>query len=41
MSDATAGSVWVYLSGPNPFIASGEAACKTLGVDFYPARWDI
>jgi hypothetical protein len=37
-------STWVYLSGPNAFIASGEEACKsrqTRGVDFYGARWDI
>ncbi|MCJ1414468.1 hypothetical protein MMC32_000794 [Xylographa parallela] len=36
------GSTWCYLSGPNAFIAAGEAACKARdGVDFYGARWDI
>ena len=31
--------VWVYLSGPNAFISTGEKACKKLGVDYYGARW--
>ena len=25
------GKIWVYLSGPNPFIQAGEAACKASG----------
>ena len=25
------GKTWVYLSGPNPFIQAGEAACKASG----------
>jgi len=36
------GRTWVYLSGPNPFIETGEKACrelKGLGVEFYGARW--
>jgi hypothetical protein len=37
------GSVWVYFSGPNPFIAACEAACKDRpeGIDWYSARWDV
>lgn len=31
--------VWVYLSGPNPFIEAGEKACRASGVDFFGARW--
>ncbi|KAL6720368.1 hypothetical protein ACLMJK_002289 [Lecanora helva] len=31
--------VWVYLSGPNPFIESGERACRELRVAYYGARW--
>ncbi|KAG0648785.1 Ferric reduction oxidase chloroplastic [Hyphodiscus hymeniophilus] len=37
-------SAWVYISGPNAFIAAGETACKErcqLGVEWYGARWDI
>lgn len=34
-------STWVYLSGPNAYIASGEKACKETGIDYYGARWDI
>lgn len=41
-------STWVYLSGPGPFIAAGEKACKEapLGVDgrpveYYGARWGV
>lgn len=37
-------STWVYISGPNPFIAAGEEACKKRhgkGVDWYGAKWDI
>ena len=36
------GRTWVYLSGPNAFIETGEKACRTLapmGVEFYGARW--
>jgi len=33
--------VWVYISGPNAFIEAGETACKTLGVEYYGARWEI
>ncbi|KAK4691736.1 hypothetical protein P7C71_g5327, partial [Lecanoromycetidae sp. Uapishka_2] len=36
------GRTWVYLSGPNPFIETGERACRALahmGVEFYGARW--
>lgn len=36
-----AGPVWVYLSGPNSFITTGEMACQKAGVDWYGARWDI
>ena len=35
---------WVYISGPNAFIAAGEAACKerlARGVEWYGARWDV
>jgi len=35
------GSTWVYLSGPNAYIRSGEEACKELGLEWYGARWDI
>ena len=36
------GSMWVYISGPNQFIAAAEEACKaTPGVEWYAARWDI
>lgn len=38
------GDMWVYISGPNPFIAAGEKACKARqgrGVEWYGARWDI
>ncbi|KAI9809562.1 MAG: hypothetical protein M1827_006797 [Pycnora praestabilis] len=37
-------SMWVYLSGPNAFIAAGEAACKAREerrVDWFGAKWDI
>lgn len=39
-------SVWVYISGPNKFIESGEKTCKEAaaaggGVEWYGARWDI
>lgn len=37
-------SLWVYISGPNAFIAAGEEACKARqgrGVEWYGARWDI
>lgn len=30
---------WVYLSGPNAFISTGEAACRKVGVEYYGARW--
>ena len=34
------GSMWVYISGPNAFIAAAEEACKQVpGVDYYGARW--
>lgn len=35
--------MWVYISGPNAFIAAAEEACKvaTGPVDFYAASWDI
>ncbi|KAE8445704.1 hypothetical protein EG329_012883 [Mollisiaceae sp. DMI_Dod_QoI] len=36
-------STWVYISGPNAFIAAGETACKERqekGVDWHGARWD-
>ncbi|KUJ09556.1 uncharacterized protein LY89DRAFT_675728 [Mollisia scopiformis] len=39
-----ASSTWVYISGPNAFIAAGEMACKKRqerGVEWYGARWDI
>ncbi|MCJ1476012.1 hypothetical protein MMC13_004676 [Lambiella insularis] len=40
--EAAAASTWVYLSGPNAFIADGERACKARkGVEWYGARWDI
>ena len=33
------GPIWVYLSGPSPFIISGEDACKTTpGVEWYSAK---
>ena len=33
---------WVYLSGPNPFIEAGEAACRANGgVEWFGARWSI
>ena len=35
-------STWVYLSGPNPFIETGEEACKAIpGIEWYGARWSI
>lgn len=33
------GRTWVYISGPNPFIESGEKACRRSDVDFFGARW--
>ena len=33
------GRTWVYLSGPNAFISTGEAACRRVGVEYYGARW--
>lgn len=35
------GRLWVYISGPNGFIAVAEEACKKEGVSYYGARWDI
>lgn len=32
-------STWVYISGPNAFIESGERACREVGVGFFGARW--
>ncbi len=36
---AEGGRTWVYLSGPNAFIETGEKACRKAGVDYYGARW--
>lgn len=37
-SQSPRGSTWVYLSGPDPFIDSGEEACKANpGVEWYSA----
>ncbi len=36
---AGGGRTWVYLSGPNVFIETGEKACRKVGVDYYGARW--
>ena len=33
------GKMWVYISGPNPFIEVGEKAARVLGMDYYGARW--
>lgn len=44
MSKEKKARTWVYISGPNPFIAACEAGCKKLqsaGVEFYGARWDV
>lgn len=44
LADVREGEVktWVYLSGPNPFIQAGEAACKASGgVEWFGARWSI
>ena len=30
---------WVYISGPNPFIDTGERACRALDVAYFGARW--
>lgn len=38
---APKGPVWVYLSGPNAFITTGEKACQEMGLDYYGARWEI
>lgn len=39
------GRIWVYISGPTPFIKAGEDACKVVkeGVEleFHAANWDI
>ncbi|KAL9611722.1 MAG: hypothetical protein Q9167_003645 [Letrouitia subvulpina] len=37
--------IWVYISGPKPFIAAGKDACKAVqrkrkNLDFYAASWD-
>ncbi|KAG4437822.1 hypothetical protein IFR05_006709 [Cadophora sp. M221] len=35
---------WVYISGPNAFIAAGESACRERarrGVEWYGAKWEI
>jgi hypothetical protein len=37
----TKGCMWIYISGPNAFIAAGEVACKERyrrGVDWYGAK---
>lgn len=35
-------SIWVYISGPKPFIQSAEQACKSAeNVDYYAASWEI
>ncbi|KAI9723456.1 MAG: hypothetical protein M1828_004186 [Chrysothrix sp. TS-e1954] len=41
MKESPADSTWAYISGPNPFIAEGEKACESLGVDHFGARWEI
>lgn len=34
------GSVWVYISGQDAFIAAAEEACKMVSaVEYYGARW--
>ena len=43
-SSEVGSSTWAYISGPNAFIAAGEAACKerqSKGVEWYGAKWDI
>ncbi|KAL9044005.1 MAG: hypothetical protein Q9214_002828 [Letrouitia sp. 1 TL-2023] len=37
--------IWVYISGPRPFIVAGKDACKAIqrkrkDLDFYAASWD-
>ena len=35
-------NTWVYISGPNNFIAAAEEACKKVaGLQYYGARWEI
>ena len=47
LADAVADGhrVWVYISGPTPFIKAGEEACKVVkkgrDLDFHAANWDI
>ena len=38
-ADEKGSRTWVYLSGPNAFISTGEAACRKVGVEYYGARW--
>lgn len=38
-SSESAGSTWVYICGPNPFIEAGERACQDLSVPYFGARW--
>ena len=36
------GNMWVYVSGPTPFLESGKTACKAVPkVDVYAPSWDI
>ncbi|KAH7327415.1 hypothetical protein BKA65DRAFT_566857 [Rhexocercosporidium sp. MPI-PUGE-AT-0058] len=39
-----AAKTWVYISGPNAFIANGKTACRDRqqrGVEWYGAKWEI
>ena len=42
LGEITAGSIWVYISGPKPFLESGKEACKAIpNLDVYAPSWDI
>ena len=42
ISEITAGGIWVYISGPKPFLESGKEACKAVpNLDVYAPSWDI
>ena len=36
------GRIWVYISGPKPFMVGAEEACKGVeGLDVYAPSWDV
>ena len=44
IGENAAGRIWVYISGPKPFLESGKEACKAipnLDLDVYAPSWDV